>query len=77
MWRVALIWAAVPSVVAGVRPGAFGVTQSVGSSSVVGAIMAYKASKMMRPKCPNVPPPKWVSMARELAWRNYLVAWMV
>jgi hypothetical protein len=39
--------------------------------------MAYEASEMMRPNCPNVPPPKWVSMARELAWRNFMVVWMV
>jgi hypothetical protein len=40
MWRAALIWAAVPSVLAGARPGAYGVVQSVGPASVVGAIMA-------------------------------------
>jgi hypothetical protein len=40
MWRAALIWAAVPSVVAGARPGAFGVTQSVGAASGVGASIA-------------------------------------
>jgi hypothetical protein len=40
MWRAALIWAAVPSVVAGARPGEFGVTQSVGFSAVVGAVLA-------------------------------------
>jgi hypothetical protein len=39
--------------------------------------MTYESSEMMRPKCPNVPPPKWVLMAHELAWRNFLVAWMV
>jgi hypothetical protein len=61
----------------GARPGAFGVTQSVGSSFVVRSIIAYAASDMMRSKWPNVPPPKWVLMSRELDWRNFLVAWMV
>jgi hypothetical protein len=71
------MWSAVPSAAAGTRSGAFGVNQSVASSFVVGAIIAYAASEIMRPKCPNVSPPKWVSMARELDWRNFLVAWMV
>jgi hypothetical protein len=38
MWRAALIWAAVPSVVAGARPGASVVTQNVGASAVGGAM---------------------------------------
>jgi hypothetical protein len=77
MWQAALIWAAVPSVLAGAHPGACGLVQSVGPASVVVAIIAYYASEMMRPKCPSVPPPKWVSIAREFAWRNFLVAWSV
>jgi hypothetical protein len=40
MWHAALIWADVPSVLAGVRPGAVGLTHSVGPASVAGEIMA-------------------------------------
>jgi hypothetical protein len=32
---------------------------------------------MMSPRCPRVPPTKWVSIAREFAWRNFMVAWIV
>jgi hypothetical protein len=35
MWRAALIWTAVPSVLAGARPGACGLVQSVGPAAVV------------------------------------------
>jgi hypothetical protein len=38
-WRAALSWAAVPSVVDGARPGAFGDTQNVGASAVGGAML--------------------------------------
>jgi hypothetical protein len=40
MCRDALIWAAVPSVLAGSRPGAVGFTHSVGPEFVAGANMA-------------------------------------
>jgi hypothetical protein len=40
MWRAALIWAAVLSVLDGARTGAVGLTHSVGPASVSGAIMA-------------------------------------
>jgi hypothetical protein len=39
-WRAALLWAAVPSVLAGAHPGACGLIQSVGPESVVGEIIA-------------------------------------
>jgi hypothetical protein len=39
MCRAALIWAAVPSIVAGALPGAFVVSQSVGDSAVGGAML--------------------------------------
>jgi hypothetical protein len=67
MWRAALIWAALSSVVAGALPGAVGITHRVGPVSVSGAIMAHDASETMSPRCPRVPPPKWVSIALELA----------
>jgi hypothetical protein len=60
MWRAALIWAAVRSLLAGARPGAGDVVQSIGPALIVGAFMALEASEMMRPKCPKVPPPKCV-----------------
>jgi hypothetical protein len=40
MCRAALILADVPSVLAEARPGAVGLTHSVGTASVVGAIMS-------------------------------------
>jgi hypothetical protein len=77
MFRAALIWADVPSVLHGARPGAVGLTHSVGPSSVAGAIIAYDVSETMSPRCPKVSRPKWVSIALEFACSNFRIAWMV
>jgi hypothetical protein len=65
MWGAALIWADVTSVLHGSRPGACGIIHSVGPESVAGAIMAKDVSETMSPRCPRVPPTKWVSIALE------------
>jgi hypothetical protein len=67
MWLAALIWAAVPYVLAGVRPGACVFVQSIGPASVIGEIMAQDASEMISPRWPKVPSPKRVVCLKKLS----------
>jgi hypothetical protein len=63
IFLAALTWDVVPAAISsGPRPGAAGFAHGW-----VGAITAYAVTETMTPRCPEAPPPKWVSIARSLA----------